>query len=65
MDQNGQSVPITNGMIETWMGDMWGGPVPRFGPANVWRPENKWYKVPDEHLHSGMVVAYVNFVEFM
>ena len=69
MDQNGQSVSITNGMIERWMGKMWGGPVPRFRlnfrPANVWRPENKWYKVPDEHLHSGMVVAHVNFVEFM
>ena len=56
MDQNGQSVPIANGMICTWLVDMFGGPV---------TPENKWYKIPDEHLHSGMVVAYVNFVEFL
>ena len=56
MDQNGQCVPIANGMVVTWLVDMFGGPVP---------PENKWYKIPDEHLHSGMVVAYVNFVEFL
>ena len=56
LDQNGQSVPIANGMICTCLVDMFGGPVP---------PENKWHKIPDEHLHSGMVVAYVNFVEFL
>ena len=56
LDQNGQRVPIANGMICTWLVDMFGGPVP---------PENKWYKIPDERLHSGMVVAYVNFVEFL
>ena len=56
MDQNGQSVQIANGMICTWLVDMFGGPVP---------PQNKWYKIPDELLHSGMVVAYVNFVEFL
>jgi hypothetical protein len=56
LDRNGQSVPLANGMIVTWLVDMFGGPVP---------PENKWYKIPDEHLHSGIVVAYVNFVEFL
>ena len=58
LDLNGQRVPITHGMVRTWLVDMFRGPL-------TVPPVNKWYKIPDEHLHSGIVVAYVNFVQFM
>ena len=56
LDQNGQTVPLANGMIATWLVEMFGGPAP---------PENKWYKIPNEHLHSGIVVAYVHFLDWL
>ena len=56
LNARGQQVLISNGQVCTWWMDMFGG---RAGP------EDRWYKIPDEHLHSGMVVAYVQFVAFM
>jgi hypothetical protein len=56
LDSRGHQVLISNGQVCTWWMDMFGG---RAGP------EDRWYKIPDEHLHSGMVMAYVQFVAFM
>ena len=56
LDAGGQLVPVPTGMVVTWLVDMFGGPSP---------PEDKWYKIPDEHLHSGIVVAYVQFFQFV
>ena len=56
LDANGQQLPVPNGMICDWFTKMFEAPA---------SPENRWYKIPDEHMPSGIVVAFVQFEQFL
>ena len=56
LDQNGQTSPVTNGDVVTWMVAMFPGEQP---------PEDRWYQIPANLLPSNLSVAYVYFLAFL